>query len=217
MTDKQLNFKLLDISFLSSELFSIKLERGDFSFEPGQCFSLGVSSLSVNREYSVYSRPEDNFLEFYIRLVDDGCLTPYLANLKKDDYVSLNGPFGTFSPSKEELKKPHCFIATGTGIAPFNSIIGSFPKLDYKLIHGVRYEHEIPINQFANDNKYFPCFSRAKDITNRKKVTDYLSSTTLDPTSLIYLCGNRNMIVEVTNILLGKGFNSEQIRMEVFF
>ena len=109
------------------------------------------------------------------------------------------------------------FIATGTGIAPFHSFVERWPNLNYKLIHGIRHEEEQYHFEDYAKSRYFPCVSQPSDGSERFRVTDYLLNNELSKNILVYICGNRNMIVDVFNILHSKGVSGDKIVTEVFF
>lgn len=190
----------------------LNVERGNLSFNPGQHVSLGIPSTSINREYSIYSGNDDDFLAFLIRKVGGGTLTPQLEQLKPGELVELNGPFGGFILQSKFRRSPHWFIATGTGIAPFHSFVRSYPDLDYRILHGVRFPNETYEKAGYDASRYFPCFS-----TQGKRVTDHMRAAALDPESLFYLCGNRSMINDVYDILRGRNVSSDRIFTEAFF
>ena len=108
-------------------------------------------------------------------------------------------------------------MATGTGIAPFHSFVTTFPNLVYIMLHGVRAEDECYHAQdYANGN-YIDCISRSSDGSPAKRVTDYLAVHSTLPDTIVYLCGNKSMIIEVYELFSKQGNFSSQISTEVFF
>src|SRR5262249_48139491 len=131
-------------------------------FEPGRYVSLGLfgsalrSTLAereslapepeklIRRPYSIASSPENRaFLEFYINLVPAGALTPRLFNIGVGDQIWLGSKVaGSFTLKSVPEEANVILIATGTGLAPYVSMLTSSPGLDRRrpiaLIHGVR-------------------------------------------------------------------------------
>lgn len=205
-----LNSKLIFNNQISSHAFLIRTTKGSFSFRSGQYVSLGIAGNSINREYSIFSGEEEPYLDFLIRKVKGGIFSNLLANLVPGDTIQINGPFGGFGLKQKSGK--HFFIASGTGIAPFHSMIVSNPNLDFKLLHGIREEDETYGVQDYSHAEYIPCFSR-KD----NRVTRQLKDLYLSKDSFYYLCGNQKMIFEASEILIQKDIPIENILTEVFF
>ena len=86
--------KVIDILNMGEGNFILRVERKEINFNPGQFFSIGIDSLSINREYSVASSAKEDYIDFYIREVIDGSLTPNLRNLKKEKMEFW--PYGEF-------------------------------------------------------------------------------------------------------------------------
>ena len=141
-------------------IFRFVLER-DFSFDPGQYATLWLTHAgkTLARPYTIASSSsEKRHLEFYINLVKDGKLTPSLwesaviEGLRSGDpgtRVAMTGPKGRFIMDPEDLRDL-VFVASGTGLAPFISMIRKLnesfldspktfaPRRIY-LVHGVSY------------------------------------------------------------------------------
>ena len=203
---------------VSPQTFVLHLERKEVAFIPGQCFNIGLPSLAINREYSSYSGIEDQTLQFLIREVDDGELSPKLGRLKPGDVVEVDGAYGLFVLGQATPKNPkYFFIGTGTGIAPYHSFVASYPQLDYIVVHGTRYLVEAYHRSHYAKGRYIHCVSQENGAEVRGRVTDYLAEAPLYPEALYYLCGNRHMINDVFDLLQNRGVSSSQIVTEVFF
>lgn len=211
-------YRIHEIRQLTKSTFVISMPRCRFSFLPGQHVSVSIKGDYQSREYSIYSGNQNSFLEILVKEVDGGYFSPKLKHLKPGDYLEVNGPFGKFGL---DLEKPeghkHVFIASGTGIAPFRSIIDSYPELNYKLIHGVRYPSEAYERDHYNPENYILCTTRNPENNFHGRVTDYLKKHDFDADTSFYLCGNSDMIFDSMEILKEKGFSRESIHVEVYF
>jgi len=203
---------------LTEHTFILQLERKEMSFQTGQFVIIRRPHTIDQREYTIYSGEQDDYLEILVREVDDGKVTPQLKRLEPGDQVEVDGPFGFFQfqpylyPTQNFL-----FVATGTGISPFHSFIKTYPNLNYKLIHGVRYCREAYEHNHFDQNKIVLCTSVDKNGNFNGRVTEYLTSEELQKDTQCFLCGNSNMIQDAFDILLAKGIPVHNIYTEVYF
>lgn len=121
---------LTDSRLVGPALFELTFTRpDDYDFEAGQFARLGLAldgAEPVFRAYSIASAPEEPVLRFLIKAVDGGVLSPKLTALKPGDTVRLDGPAqGTLLPARIPGGEALWCIATGSGLAPFLSVIGS--------------------------------------------------------------------------------------------
>jgi ferredoxin-NADP reductase len=209
-------YSVLNITHKTQNTFCLRLERPKVPIKSGQCFNLGVVGTNVNREYSMYSGADEPFLEFLIRAVDGGLVSTLLQNLKIGDEVEIDGPYGQFCITPEVLNSKIVFIGSGTGVAPFHSFVKTYPSLDFVLIHGIRYIDECYDYGDYEQGRYIPCISRNEG-GRSLRVTDYLRENPISPNAFVYLCGNRNMIIDSVQILLDQGVGGDRIISEVFF
>ncbi len=214
--DKQ--YKVQQLRDLTESTYVIRFDRNDMDFVAGQHITLGIPGDNQVREYSIYSSVNEPYLEVLIKEVEDGLVSRRVRKLSEGDLLNVDGPFGFFTVDEEKLAKgKFLFIATGTGIAPFHSLIGSYPNFVYTLIHGVRYASEAYERSFFPQDSYVLCTSREDEGDFNGRVTDYLASHEVDSDTLIYLCGNCDMIYEVYDQLTSRGIDSDQIKTEVYF
>ena len=211
-------FKVISVEHLTKDTFRLRTERPEVPILAGQCFNVGIPGGSINREYSMYSDANGDYLDFLIKVVEDGSLTPQLQKLKVGDLVEIDGPYGQFYLHNPlDRSKKYTFLATGTGIAPFHSFISTYPSLNYRLIHGVRYPNEQYDLKDYSDELYISCIS--KNIAGEKSIrlTDFLKENPVGSNEMVYLCGNRNMIVDAFEILRDQGVPGDNLFTEVFF
>lgn len=210
--------KIIEVRFLTESAFVLRFERGGLEFKPGQHIIVGLEGELNQREYSIYSGENDDCLEILLREVPDGDVSKQLKSCQPGDSLQVNGPFGSFGIEKFDLfTRKHIFIATGTGISPFHSLVRSYPGIDYTLIHGVRYANEAYEKDEYDPGRYILCTSKEGKGAQKGRVTRFISSFPVKPEMLFYLCGNNNMIYEVSHILMDKGVPGEKILTEIYF
>ena len=101
--------------------------------------SLGPAGSPARREYSIYSGIDDEFLEVLVREIPGGTVSSALSRCAPGDLLAVEGPYGLFVTAASERKDArYLFVGSGTGIAPFHSLVRSYPDIDYLLLHGIR-------------------------------------------------------------------------------
>ena len=179
-------------------------------FSAGQFVSIiipgaGPKGRDLRRAYSVASSPEQRPVELCVKIVEDGPGTQYLFRLKPNDTFKAMAPYGDFT-YKAKAGRHVCFVATGTGIAPFRAMAMSThfqqsPPASATCLLGVRTEEELLYQDStggfgaATGVKLINTVSKPTDAWKgfRGRVTDYLQSLGMDYPWLetdFYLCGN---------------------------
>jgi len=149
MSDNIQTVTVLSKTTWTPNLFSFTVSRPDsFKFTAGQFVRLGVNPSHLNyykqqgeagndvanealnedifRAYSIVSSPFDEVLEFFSIVIPDGAFTSQLQHLEVGDELLLNTmPFGflTLARYQKPLPKDLWLLATGTGLAPFLSML----------------------------------------------------------------------------------------------
>ena len=213
-------------------------------FLPGQYMTIGVfaDGKLVQRPYSVASDPAaagDSGYEFYVRLVQGGAFTPLLWRLPLGARMRMIGPKGKFLLEPDD-DRTHLFISTGTGNAPFVSMMKSMLRegrprkavfvngvsyvadLGYRdLVEGWQASGEYPV-------EYIPTVSRPHEPANagwtgwtgrtEAVLPRILAEHGLTPdNSIAYICGNPDMILAADEFLRGAGFPEAQIKKELYW
>ena len=222
----------------------VRFDGDPTPFEPGQYMTIGVfaDGRLVQRPYSVASSPRvagtDGY-EFYVRLVQGGQFTPLLWRLPIGHGMRMIGPKGKFMLEPED-DRTHLFISTGTGNAPFVSMMKTM-LLDGTLrkaifINGVSYADEIGYRSLLEDwaasgtypVTYIPTVSRPDDPRNagwtgrvgraEAVLAAICDEHALSPDNAIaYICGNPDMILAAEALLLDRGFPEEQVKKELYW
>ena len=210
--------KIRQIRFLTEETFVLRFDRGNIQFKAGQHIIVGLKGELDQREYSLYSGENDDYLEILVREVLTGNVTPKLKQSKPGQLLQVNGPFGSFGLETFDMfSRKLVFIASGTGISPFHSFVKSYPGINYTLIHGVRYNAEAYERNDYDPGRYILCTSKENNGGHKGRVTRFIPGYPVDNEMLFYVCGNNNMIYEVNHILRDKGLPDENIFTEVYF
>ncbi len=205
-----------------------------FHFEPGQFVSVlipgaGPGGRDLRRAYSIASEPEKAVLELCVKIVEGGPGTQYLNQLKIGDSIKGIAPYGDFV-FKTHHQKHVIFVATGTGIAPFRSMVFSkvfaaAPPLTTTLLFGARDENDLlyteEMKSRLNERGFIQAVSRNPETKGFKgRVTDWLRQNEAHiawKDTEFYLCGNGAMIDEAKLIIQAHGVEKTSIHQEVYY
>jgi len=202
----------------------------DLPFTPGQfvSFEETLGGKKITRAYSIASRPDGNRFELCLNLVHEGSFSPHLFQMQPGDSLEMTPPLGFFTlrnPAKGAL-----FIATGTGIAPFRSMVPDYlnhPEAkDLTLLFGVRYENSIyyadefrALAGTRSNFRFWPTLSRPEAGWHGRSghVQIHLLEAIGDRRDLdVYICGLKAMVDDVRGILKALGFDRKQIIFEKY-
>ncbi len=226
-----LNAKIKAIKKLTKQTwkFTIQFDE-DFIFTPGQFITLKVRG--VQRNYSIASFSKNrNLIELIIVKVENGKLTTILfRDVEPGENIEIKGPKGNFT-MPENTNRDIFFICTGTGLAPFKSILdeielsGKYPKRIF-LIFGTRTKNDLlfydemkkMVKSIPNFN-YIPVLSRENWDGETGYVHQQYNNIVKNEklqNPLFYLCGWRNMIVDAKQQLSNLGYDSSNIKLELY-
>ncbi|MGA2477939.1 MAG: FAD-dependent oxidoreductase, partial [Spirochaetia bacterium] len=207
---------------LSPATFVLRFSREGLAFQAGQWVNLGLPGTRDQREYSLFSSPREDFLEVLVREIPEGAVSGALHKRRPGDELEVDGPHGSFCLVEGSREQPSfLFCATGTGISPFHSFVGSTPDLDYQLLHGVRTPQELYDHGIFAPSRILPCLSRdgagGPSVAYRGRLTSWLTEHPVEPSRYCYLCGNSDMIYEAYGLLRRQGVHPTRIFAEVYF
>ncbi len=219
----------------------VRPDAGVGAFVAGQYLALGVrvDDRVVQRPYSTASDPAvAEAHEFLVRRVPDGALTPQLWALPVGSRVRLGPPKGAFTLVAGD-QRPHLFVATGTGLAPFLSMLRTLARRPNPprtiLVHGAARAEDLvcrdEIAALASGGlpmTYVPTVSRPDDPANRAwrgrtgraetVLASVLRSADPPPGGLAaYLCGNPGMVAAAEIALLAGGVAPGDIHAERYW
>lgn len=227
--------KVLSVHRWAHNLFSFTMTRpAHFKFTAGQFARIGlmVNGELVVRAYSVVSSPFDENLEFFSIVVPDGAFTSNLQHLEIGDELYLDKTaYGYLTLARYQLPLAHdlWLLATGTGLAPFLSMLQDFETwTKYQhihLIYSVRSTAELAyvdrIQEIAESFgeghtgfKFVPIITRDPNATLHDRLPVLIENGELEKvvgqslnsaTSHVMLCGNPQMVEDTKDALKQRG------------
>ncbi len=228
--------KLIKREQLTHDVIELTLETNEnIEFQAGQFITIKIDDKTPPcfRAYSINSEPRENSQNFEVclKIVPNGRGSNWLNSLKVGDEFNFLGPNGKFvfgTPAEKTV----LFVATGTGLAPFKSMIidqlqSKTSQQKLHLLFGVRNEKDIfyqnLFENLAQEHENFTfdlTLSRpdSKDWQGKHgRVTAILETLELDAANTeTYICGLKAMIDDVTEILKKKGLPEESIHFEKY-
>jgi len=206
-----------------------------FGFVPGQWLSVKVTTPEgeeMTRAYSIASPPTENGkVAFCLNRVQDGFMSNYLCNLESGAIITFQGPFGDFTlrpPLRDTV-----FIATGTGVAPFRSMLHwlladkeRHQDHQFWLLFGSRHPQDIyyrdEFEQLVAQHRNFhfqPTLSRAPG--NWQGLRGYVQQHLGEIVGMrsdmhAYICGLDKMVQANRDLLKTLGWDRKSIRHEKY-
>lgn len=228
---------------LGPNIIEVRLRRTDDSdhkFIPGQFLNVHFPNDEgelVQRSYSISSMSspagDADYFDVALALVEGGLASRVFKALKPGDAMTVSGPFGRLV-LKEPHPKRYILISTGTGVAPYRSMIEQIKTLPEStstiVVQGVRlpedclYSEDFIKTSQENDNfKFKACYSQVADTADlaeheyKGRVQVALDELNLNAEhDICYLCGNPAMVDEVFKNLKEIGFNNRNVRREKY-
>ncbi len=217
---------------ITEDIFQIKCQvKEKWNFVAGQYILISkiFAGKEIRRAYSISSIASDlPTMELTVRRYIDGMMSNFLTNLKEGDEFDFSGPYGNFTAAKRKGKQI-VLIAIGCGIAPLKSIVEQWCHDNEKdtscmLFFGNRTISDIPyhgrfveLSHVCENFEYIPCLSRVKkeDYRYFGRVTEILKEYPMDfGNKEYYLSGNLEMIKQLSEILVERGAQKENIYFE---
>jgi len=199
---------LLDVQPLTPSLFTLRASRdAGFRFRAGQFARLGVSKADgsvVWRAYSMVSSPHDEFLEFFSIVVPGGEFTSELSRLREGDTLLVDKQaFGYLTLDRFVDGRDLWLLATGTGIAPFLSILQDFEVWErferIILVYSAREATELAYRELIAG-------LAGRDYLAGHGELERVAGVALSPEhSRVMLCGNPQMIDDTRALLKQRG------------
>lgn len=216
-------------------------ELESFDFVPGQFVTIDLPIHEKPnkrwRSYSIASWPDGaNVIELLIVLLEGGAGTTYLFNeVKEGSELTLRGPQGVFT-LPQNIEKDLFFICTGTGIAPFRSMLHhiqrhSIPHRNIFLVFGTRsqkdllyYDELAGLHKDVEGFQFIPTLSREKwdgccgyvHAVYEKVINEKKNGSDEMPPAQFYLCGWKAMVDEAKQRIVQLGYDKKSIHLELY-
>src|SRR6267378_4883745 len=235
MSEKWLTGRIIENRHWTETLFSLRVADASLGFEAGQFVRIALDTVEgdagsrVARPFSFVNPPDDPVLEFYGVIVPEGPLSPRLAKLNAGDalYVASN-PAGFLVLSEVPDAETLWLVATGTGLAPFLSILRTeTPWRRFRnvvLVHAVRYASELTYRELiaSTPARYISFVSRESapgSLAGRIPAAiadgrlEAAAGLELAPgNSHVMLCGNPQMLKDASATLVARGMRKHRRR-----
>ncbi len=212
--------KVLEVEKITHDVLRIKLEKPTgYNYTSGQGAEIAINKEKWDKEtrpFTLTSIPSDSYLEFTIKTYPSRQgVTNELLNLKANDEIILSEAWDTYSYNGEGV-----FIAGGTGITPFLSILRQLKKDgkvgDNKLYFANKTEEDIiQKDEFLSILKSnFINVLSDEDNPNYEKgfiTKEFIEKHNIHKAKYIYICGPRPMTKSIVEALTELGVKSENI------
>lgn len=231
MSEKWLTTKVVENRHWTDTLFSLRVEGGELDFQAGQFvrIALDIEGQRIARAFSFVNPPQEPTLEFYGVIVPEGPLSPRLAKLRAGDALYVAGnPAGFLVLREVPDAETLWLISTGTGLAPFLSILRTdTPWKRFRnivVVHAVRHANELAYREviLSTDARYVSFVSReAATGSLAGRIPAAIADGRLEKaagvalsaeTSHVMLCGNPQMLKDAQAALAARGLRKHRRR-----
>lgn len=196
------------------------------AFLPGQYVNIGVPGSGQHRSYSFSTAPGERRIGFLIKKIPGGVMSSWLERAETGKKLELTGPLGSFY--LREVKRPLLFLAGGTGLAPFLSMLevlaraGSEQKIH--LIYGVTRDLDLVlVDEVEAYAARLPNFSfttvvaeEASSHPQKGWVTQHMPAALHGGDVDVYLCGPPPMVDAVRRHFDDNGVKPNSFHYEKF-
>lgn len=196
-------------------------------FLPGQYVNVQVPGTTATRAYSFSSHPQATEASFLIRNIPGGLMSGYLARAKAGDRMDLTGPMGAFY--LRPVTRPQVFLAGGTGLAPFLSMLEQIATQGtdqpIRLFYAVTRDADlVELDRLHSLAALIPSLDIVTivaapevDHPRRGYVTDHLTAADLwEGAADVYLCGPPPMVEAVRAHMAALGVTPAAFLFEKF-
>ena len=220
--------QVIAVEQVASETVRLELAVGEgVQFEPGQYVRIQPPGTDVSRSYSMANMPGADRLEFFIRLVPGGAFSQWLAAAAPGDKVDISAPHGSFFLRDED--RPRLFVAGGTGVAPFLSMLqavaasGAAAQPTTMLIGARTPDHLFAAEALAELRRKLPGLSVHLAVEQGEAgaahhgyATDLIAGLQLHPATRVYLCGPPPMVEAGRQAAEAAGLSRKDVLCERF-
>jgi benzoate/toluate 1,2-dioxygenase reductase subunit len=196
-------------------------------FLPGQYVNIDVPGSGQHRSYSFSSAPGESKISFLIKKISGGVMSTWLESAQAGNKVELTGPLGSFY--LRAVERPLLFLAGGTGLAPFLSMLEVLARANSQqkvhLIYGVTRDLDLVqvdaieayVAKLANFT--YSTVVADTDSTHPRKgwVTQHMPAEAVNDGDVdVYLCGPPPMVDAVRKHFDDNGVKPNSFHYEKF-
>jgi ferredoxin-NADP reductase len=228
-----IRWQLADVSELVDETPQVKTIVLDAPEWPGHRAGQHVDvrltaedGYQAQRSYSIASGPEDEYLAITVERLDDGEVSPYLAEeLRVGDKLELRGPIGGYFVWAAEQGGPLLLVGGGSGVVPLMSMLrhraAAAPNVPARLLYSARSLDDVIYRDELGGFDVVYTLTREQPAGwtgYARRVDDPMLREVADPNAegLAYVCGPTRFVEAVADGLVGVGYAPENVRTERF-
>ncbi|MGF6571261.1 benzoate/toluate 1,2-dioxygenase reductase subunit [Paraburkholderia sp. GAS333] len=196
-------------------------------FLPGQYVNIDVPGSGQHRSYSFSSAPGESKISFLIKRISGGVMSTWLESAQPGSQVELTGPLGSFY--LRTVERPLLFLAGGTGLAPFLSMLEVLARTHAQqkvhLIYGVTRDLDlVQVDAIEAYAERLPNFSFSTVVADAQSshprkgwVTQHMPAEALNDGDVdVYLCGPPPMVDAVRKHFDDTGVKPNSFHYEKF-
>lgn len=221
--------KVIDIKCHNDAVYELTLDvNGNApAFLPGQYANISIPESDQHRSYSFTSAPGDKQLNFLIKQIPSGLMSSWLSKAQTGEEISLTGPLGSFY--LREPVRPLLFLAGGTGLAPFLSMLEVLVEqsldVPIQLIYGVTRDQDLVgveqlqsyVEKLPNFNFIATVLDESTSHSHQGYVMDHIQDEMLHGGEVdVYLCGPVPMVEAVDGFMKERGLKPASFYYERF-
>ncbi len=215
--------KVLEANFVTHDVKRFVVEKPDgYSYTPGQATDVAINLPEWSdkfRPFTFTSIPRWDHLEFMVKIYNDHPgVTKQLSRVNAGGELIINEPFGAIN-----YKGPGVFIAGGSGITPFLSILRELQKTKQlrsnRLIYTNRTSQDVIMGPELQDmlkDDFINVYTRESVMgyLDRHIDRDFLIAVINDFSRYFYVCGPDKFVKDMERILTDLGANTEYLVIE---
>jgi ferredoxin-NADP reductase len=230
---KPVRWQLADVSELIDETPHVKtivLEAPEWpGHRAGQHVDVRLTAedgYQAQRSYSIASPPEDAHLAITVERLDDGEVSPYLAEeLVVGDKLELRGPIGGYFVWEVDHGGPLLLVGGGSGVVPLMCMLrhraAAASNVPARLLYSARSLDDVIYREELGRFEVVYTLTREQPsgwTGYARRVDDEMLREVADPSSegLAYVCGPTRFVESVADGLVGIGYAPERVRTERF-
>jgi ferredoxin-NADP reductase len=179
----------------------------------------------AQRSYSIASAPEDSHIELTVERIDDGEVSPYLADeLRPGDEIELRGPIGGYFVWEADRGGPLLLVGGGSGVVPLMSMLrhraAAASQEPARLLYSARSLGDVIYRDELERFEVVYTLTREQPDGwtgySRRVDSEMLTEISFGGDGLAYVCGPTRFVESVADALVGIGYAPENVRTERF-